>query len=948
MDSTSWQLVKSIFQHCNGVIFITAVRPKVNAAPPSNSAAMANMIKVLTPKHGSIRSAGQEHHYHDLQTSIHKSSSVNVEELLSHTDPNVMSLTLHPLTSTAVDELVHDVYKKQFTDSAELAPLSKRIFDLSGGNPLYATELSKIAMDRLHQELSSDYPSEEMKVISVTEINWSNILSFQSGRIEEVIFYRFDQLDFTAQVLLKAASVVCAHGANFTMHILTFVINSSNFFNSDYGSPSHTNTKSQAHVNLAYSADLTQLNLSNSIILALQKLIEKNAFIKILKEKRKSMSSMRNDKMPSNLSGVSPVNTAHLLSTGTQGDHSAAIKLADEISPETNFHFIATVEQHAIYNIMTDDQKQLLHRCVAEYYHVTYIHNLPCATPLIADRDPDSSQPLRCMSVFEYVEQARHYEKAKMYRDSLYCYYRAINMQIDMGVYENYHEQLEYLYYILQHSLVHNHSKNHFSSVKTSSNQATLVESEGNPENNSCHNLRKSILCRQSLSFLKISLHVLLLLMKSFLFGKYDLSTVSQLSEEAHLVILTLLEHSNGGVHQENSGHSTMSRVRIATRTESNHSCFNTRESFVDIHSHHSVYDSVLVVLLNDYLNITRMQLHQEHEGHAVTTTQISSAVDLFHRLSASQEMQACMLLANVRRILNSLHSGQTDRSELDRLTQETLSAATIYTESLTSMSLELTTFLGVDLLPYIFSLIAQKLMANKDKSSDAEAVAMMLLSILSKIDNQAMTMAVIPLTLILIQLGKLHEAYELYHVKFFAKRRADKVDYLPQHRTSIDAEQVGNHWMVTRQMLEEFDFYVQAVHWHAHTSQAPREILDKMAESDVMKRLTVGAIKKHPHLQLITNRQHDDEKLRNLIGVAFHAVRAHACYLMHELLRSTSNPPASLGKISVAAKGHLEHCVRSRRVGEVGVGDVGDVGDVTGGKEFEDLFVRSLSSLLT
>eukprot|EP01031_Cornospumella_fuschlensis_P038353 gene38353-46608_t len=324
IDATSWQLVKSIFHHCKGIIFIAAVRPKINAAPPTNSAAMVSMMKALTPKHGSIRSAGQDHHYHDLQPSSNKTTAVSLEELLTHSDPNVMNLTLHPLSSASVDELVQDAYKKQFVECAELGALSKRIFDLSGGNPLYATELSKIAMDRLHQELNSEQPCDEMKVTSVSEINWSSILSFQSGRIEEVIFYRFDQLDFTSQVLLKAASVVCAHGANFTMHMLTFVINTSNYFNADYGSPSHT--KSQAQANLAYSADLTQLNLSNSIILALQKLTEKNAFIKILKEKRKSMSSMKNDVMPSSSSGVSPVNTANILSsTRTQGEHSAVL-----------------------------------------------------------------------------------------------------------------------------------------------------------------------------------------------------------------------------------------------------------------------------------------------------------------------------------------------------------------------------------------------------------------------------------------------------------------------------------------------------------------------------------------------------------------------------------------------------------------------------------------------
>lgn len=199
-------------------------------------------------------------------------------------DPRFSHLELKLLEQAAVINLVRDTLHVSVPISD---PVLTKVYELSGGNPLYAFEIANSinasvpALEALTEAANEEEKKQNLPFVSasrdvtttaaseeethnktslvasksgifandaaVTEGNTADvhhvnnkvaasleqILAATSNRIEEVICYRFDQLPHLTQIMLKAAAVICSNGAYFTTEMLLETLSDSTNTNND-------------------------------------------------------------------------------------------------------------------------------------------------------------------------------------------------------------------------------------------------------------------------------------------------------------------------------------------------------------------------------------------------------------------------------------------------------------------------------------------------------------------------------------------------------------------------------------------------------------------------------------------------------------------------------------------------------------------------------------------
>lgn len=360
-------------------------------------------------------------------------------------------LQLRPLSASAIALLVAERCAQCATMSASaIATLSQRIFQLSGGHPMYAHELTKIAIERWAADPTDASSS-----------HWSR--SFQCGRMEEVICYRFDQLDLIAQAVLKAASVICANGAHCTIHSLAFVLSRSNYLPAD-------------------ATDTPMAGLQEVIWSKLHSLLERRDFLKVLPARRASSIILTTTQQRS-----PPTSNA----CSSRNPHDTFMAAA-----ATPMVFLASVEQHAIYHLMVDDQREHLHRHVADYYAAQCLAGSGHDLHALVHGAASVSSPA------ELMEQGRHYELAGMHSEAFLTYHRLLVDGHGM-------EHVEHIYEVLQEDLCCKMEK--LQKFHTSDNSTFTLTQQQNEEQEE----RMAMLCKQPVSFLKQALHVVLLMIKS-------------------------------------------------------------------------------------------------------------------------------------------------------------------------------------------------------------------------------------------------------------------------------------------------------------------------------------------------------------------------------------------------------------------------------------------------
>lgn len=375
MDFYSWLLVQKLWSENQGVIVMSTYRT-VNAGKSS-------------------------------RRSLNSNSFVNVQETFADPERTLM-LDLNPIEPHAIELLVSEVLVRSGFPTTNKQHLYEQIYALSGGNPLYAYELIKVVVDQAQQQ-----PTNASDDPSLCQF----LHDFRSNRVEEVIYFRFDQLDSACQTVLKGSSVICAFGAPITFELLDYLINDDSNEADVIIAPMLQNAQSNS--NSGMSPRELMVNTIN-ITAVIRELLIHNEFISIVQDKRTNMDG----------------NMIHvLLESGSEGGLTLEqISMFDDNAlREMHFEFSASIEQHAIYDLMLEDQKHWMHRRVAQYYEKMF-----------------ASRRGRRGSPSELFECGLHLESAQLYHESFPYFYRSAMILYNLGSSQLSHQQLERAHKIIK------------------------------------------------------------------------------------------------------------------------------------------------------------------------------------------------------------------------------------------------------------------------------------------------------------------------------------------------------------------------------------------------------------------------------------------------------------------------------------------------------------------
>jgi hypothetical protein len=269
------------------------------------------------------------------------------------------------------------------------------IYQMSGGNTLFSFEIAKIAAENCLA--SFDPVTKKYAKISV---------QFTSGRVEEVIYHRFDQLEDKNQLVLKMASVCCANNSFTTLYMLAFVMDddsrkdgSDESNKTSKGSPArmmqhHNSSSEMGRVHHSVSDQIAKLKETGvDLVAIINSILKRDEFLKII--------------------GHIPTDNHHAvvesspLAAEEEGNFgidaaSAATGYTMEQLLTLAFNFGVSIEQQTVYGLMLDDQKRWIH-----YRTALYIESLPGSKELSA----------------LLLEQAYHWSRAEIWSAALESYY---------------------------------------------------------------------------------------------------------------------------------------------------------------------------------------------------------------------------------------------------------------------------------------------------------------------------------------------------------------------------------------------------------------------------------------------------------------------------------------------------------------------------------------------
>ena len=281
------------------------------------------------------------------------------------------------------------------------------VYKLSGGNPLYAVEVSKAAIKMVSKVESPNLQikmavrdSAERKFDSIDEGKHDDVIqkwtrafqkvtaSLRSERIEEVIIFRFDQLNYKSQLLLKIAAVAGFNNAPFNAEILCFILpdfssartqddlfNSRASLNEDWNDQSESASEDQDTF-----SDFTEnycdgqqgetcekdYRCRAAIIKALNQILRESDFIRICKSANEIYEE--------------GFETDH---TGNDVSSRKIIESTDADSMET-YEFTSSLVQATILNLNLRDQNSILHRQTATYLERQLLLRIATATAVVS------------------------------------------------------------------------------------------------------------------------------------------------------------------------------------------------------------------------------------------------------------------------------------------------------------------------------------------------------------------------------------------------------------------------------------------------------------------------------------------------------------------------------------------------------------------------------------
>jgi hypothetical protein len=279
----------------------------------------------------------------------------------------------------------------------------QRLAEITGGNPLYAYELAKAVVDKYKLATAAGIGGEHSGNNTMLEI----IDSFKAHRVEEVIFYRLDRLEPKTQMLLKLASVACASGSSkgFSLEMIATILEGN--YDAFAG-----NFLDQL-VDVFYESEETK-KIMKILAVLVKSLVDSGEFLKILHDRNRSSFSSEK----SIASNTTILDDLMMLQPEAVEEDSTEDKIYEEYK-DLSFDFKIGLERNMIYELMLEDQKESLHDRVATFLE-----------------KKNSVREYRMMlSSNDLLEEAFHWERAKIWTNALSCYYRAALALEDLGAF---------------------------------------------------------------------------------------------------------------------------------------------------------------------------------------------------------------------------------------------------------------------------------------------------------------------------------------------------------------------------------------------------------------------------------------------------------------------------------------------------------------------------------
>jgi hypothetical protein len=375
-----------------------------------------------------------------------------------------------------------------------------KLFDISGGNPLYVYELTKGISDKFRSENNVNLNANANATNnneSLTDL--MNSFLFKVNRVEEVILFRFDQLDAFNQLSLKIASVACRNGASFSTNLLKFVLKNSNL----------ESQKLNLYSNDTNNDNNDDAKFDSILVQSLDFLLNKSDFIKIASSSNSVRS--RNSSMSSTFSSISSSSVFYaknevvdevendadamenrdnnkflILEEGLEeGEENAIDKKinavvrtqVEKLLLMKSFEFKITLEQFTIYDMMLADQKESLHKKIAEFLRMqsgfseiidnNYKNNINSNnntssnavnnntnTEAESSKSPGASNKSTSVmanrktsfSANSLFEEGYHWSCARVWPQAMCCYYRSAMQLESVGSYLDHFHHLTLAY----------------------------------------------------------------------------------------------------------------------------------------------------------------------------------------------------------------------------------------------------------------------------------------------------------------------------------------------------------------------------------------------------------------------------------------------------------------------------------------------------------------------
>jgi hypothetical protein len=395
MDSASLQVVRKLWNAELGIIFLMTITTKLQTGIQSISSVShdfdstggsnitASFLSFFSePNSGIVFSL---HSIVLLNSDANDFGTADTTQTSADLCSRLHVLELKNISQEATFALVRTTLDS-FDMQDDLTFMMEKIFAISGGNPLYATELSK-ALGQTYQQIithqrdiekeieyeqSGNDSSKDESLAKLTEALSlckssradvdTLIQNLHISRIEEVIQYRFDQLSSTTQILLKMISVASANGSRVSLPLLASMIVTSQLGGlSDLFEVCFDNDDDE---------DVISLTVLRSIMLRVVELLDEEIFSRqafLVLSPIKSELSEKENIIIDELSFLSSV------SSQEDGFHGAdLLSIQRHQLGLGNIHlfcvyFDIELERKSIYGIMLDNQKAALHDCVAAF-----------------------------------------------------------------------------------------------------------------------------------------------------------------------------------------------------------------------------------------------------------------------------------------------------------------------------------------------------------------------------------------------------------------------------------------------------------------------------------------------------------------------------------------------------------------------------------------------------